>query len=86
MYSASKYIVALSSIAVFTGLYCILAPPVSFLQYERQLPIVPESHVFQAAKPNIWADLNDAEFEGVLGFLYTRPNGLNLTKRALATA
>ena len=86
MYLASKYTVALSSIAVFTGLYFVLAPPVSFLQYEKQSPVVPESHVFQAAKPNIWADLNDAEFEDVLEFIYTRPDGLNLTRSALATA
>jgi primary-amine oxidase len=47
-------------------------------------PAVGEAH--KAPRENIWADLNDSEFQDILNYLYTVPNGLNLTRTGNATA
>lgn len=39
---------------------------------------------YKAAKKNIWADLDEEEFEDILTYLYTVPNDLNLTKSGKA--
>lgn len=40
----------------------------------------PSEYTFKAPRKNVWADLNDAEFDDILKYLYTVPNDLNLTK------
>ncbi|MCJ1391556.1 hypothetical protein MMC18_004420 [Xylographa bjoerkii] len=85
MYSLNKYTAAVSSLVVFTALIFILTPPsFSFLSV-GQAPSVFKPLEFQSSKQNIWADLSDLEFNDVLTFLYSRPEGLNLTKGAVAT-
>ena len=85
MYPFHKYLAAFSSLAVFTGLVFFLTPPsFSFLSV-GQAPSVHEIYDFRSPKENIWADLNDLEFNNVLNFLYSQSSSLNLTKGATAT-
>lgn len=46
----------------------------------------PASESYKATRENIWADLNDSEFQDILNYLYTVPNDLNLTRTGNATA
>jgi hypothetical protein len=44
-----------------------------------------EATTFHAPRKNLWQDLNDSEVDDLLEFLYSSPNGLNLTRRGNAT-
>ena len=85
MFPSNKYLAALSSLVVFTVLFVFLTPPSFSLLSFGRVPIIHEIHDFKSSKQNIWADLSDLEFNDVLKFLYSRPNGLNLTKGVAAT-
>ncbi|KIW08636.1 uncharacterized protein PV09_00592 [Verruconis gallopava] len=64
----------------------MLLAGVSFFVWNHWIheePQRPGRHVFghYAPKTNIWADLDEAEFEDILTFLFEEPNDLNLTKK-----
>jgi primary-amine oxidase len=46
----------------------------------------PVGETYKAPRENIWADLDDSEFQDILNYLYTVPNDLNLTRTANATS
>jgi primary-amine oxidase len=79
--------ISLSASIIFTCLFLLSIRQLSpwgltgFPLTERP---VGEAHI--AARENIWADLNDSEFQDILHYLYTVPNGLNLTRTGNATA
>jgi primary-amine oxidase len=45
----------------------------------------PASETYKAPRENIWADLDDSEFQDILDYLYNVPNDLNLTRTGNAT-
>ena len=80
MYLSRQYLIALSSIFIFAALILTLYRSSFTLQFRALTPIVPGESDFHALKANIWADLDDVEFDDVLEFLLSNPNDLNLTR------
>ena len=79
--------IGLSAFVIFAGFF--------LLSIRRLLPweqngLTPSGQpvieTYKAPRENIWADLNDSEFQDILNYLYTLPNGLNLTRTGNATA
>ncbi|MCJ1472377.1 hypothetical protein MMC13_001024 [Lambiella insularis] len=85
MHSLITLIFVISSIIVFLDIVLILAPTYLPVYNGKHASLSPESHRFQASKPNLWADLDDLEFDDVLSFVYCQ-KFLNLTRGAEATA
>lgn len=81
MRSPNTCLLALSSVLIFVGILFLLAPPFLPIHNENHVFLSPETSTFQSSKPNLWADLDDLEFGGVLDFLYSQ-HALNLTTGA----
>ena len=79
MYSKNA-VVALSSVAVFacSWLYFFRSFVPTTIRHNASSSLT--SRGFHAPKENVWADLDNAEFDDLLDFLFTRSAALNLSR------